>query len=161
MVQTIINIISFIGSIASVVGIYLTYRQVKDTRQIAETTKHAVANAMKDVQRTLTIVEVANHLAIIEQIQNAIRYNKFELALKIMRDLRTSIIQIREAPLLLDTSHYITLSNLIQQLVNDINNVHETLNKPEKLNKEIVIKHFDDLSTQLAEIQAKFKHKTI
>lgn len=116
---------------------------------------------MKDVQRTLTIVEVANHLAIIEQIQNAIRYNKFELALKIMRDLRTSIIQIREAPLLLDTSHYITLSNLIQQLVNDINNVHETLNKPEKLNKEIVIKHFDDLSTQLAEIQAKFKHKTI
>ena len=161
MSQNIINTISIIGSLASVIGIIITYRQVLDTRQATQATNKAVMDAMKDVQRTLTIVEVAHHLAIISQIQTAIIDNKFELALKIMRDLRTSIIEVKETPLLLDTDHYIQLNGHITTLINDINNVHETLQKPDKLNKTVVIKHFDELSAQLAEIQAKFKHNTI
>lgn len=159
MNDTILNWISVFGSLASIVGICLTYRQVKAVKKVADAAKEASELTQQSIFKTLSTVQVTKYCESIFSIQNAINEDEIKLAIHYCHELKTALIELQESLSSLNESRISgDLSVHIQTLGINITNMHKSLpNQKDKLRKEKVVRDLENLHNQMSEILAKLK----
>jgi hypothetical protein len=159
--NTLLNQVGVLGTIASVLGLVLTYIQVLSIKETTVKTKKAVDDSINRVNEILTISELSKGIKNIELIQNSIKSENFDLAEILMKDLKSLLIQtkhIRDFATNTGTGEFQTL---LLNLAMDINNLRQLDNQ-----EGIEIDHFkimsnlDDVSSVLIELENKLKFKT-
>lgn len=163
MADLIINILSCVGSLASITGIVITYRQVKKVRSVAEATKEATEKTQEEVSKTLSIVQVAKYCESISIIQQAITDNEIKLALYLCHELKAALYELQthlqkycEANGLCDFKKH------IQSLGINVTNMTRSLTEgKDKLRRTKIIQDLENLHNQLSALQADYKAQNI
>jgi len=157
--QTIVNFFTLYGTFASLFGIYLTYLQINSVRETNEKTKVAINLSLSRTNQILSISEISKSIKVINEIQNYISYQKYDLALIRLKDLKFSLIQIKynsDLKSLVETEGYI---KLITTLGVDITNIYNQVFLGRvgiDFNK--VNKNLTAIETILSDFENKLKH---
>ncbi|MDE6338552.1 MAG: hypothetical protein K2K97_02045 [Muribaculaceae bacterium] len=144
------------GSWASIEGIAFTLWQVMHIKSTAEATRIATEHTRSEIQNKLNIVQVTEHCATIETIQTALQDREIRLALHLCRELKTSLIELRE---IVADNKVSELGTHIQVMGVDINNMHKSLlNNIDKLGRKKIIEDLEALHNTLTGLQVSLKH---
>ena len=79
----------------AVAGFLVLWVQVRRARGAAEAARQATQDAFSAMSERVTIADLSRIRARIGHVQEALRSNKFEIALIHMQDLRTELVQLR------------------------------------------------------------------
>lgn len=156
--------VSFWGSIASMIGILITIWQTIRIQSNTKATQKAIEETRKELNRTLTVYNVAKHNEMIKRIQDYLRETKPEIALYLLRDLRPALIEIKEDPIFKNTRHLHSMASCIVTMGMDIGNIEKTdfaSQSANALDINRIIINLDELSSILSEVEAKLKHNTL
>lgn len=91
--RSLLEIISAVGSIASLFGLIIAILQIQSVKVISVATQRAVADTKAQLVQNISISDLAQAIKLIEQIQEYLGYSKFELAYVRLQDLRVLLIQ--------------------------------------------------------------------
>lgn len=154
---------SIAGSIASIIGIVLTYRQVKAVKKVADATKESAELTQKSLIRSLSTVRTAKFCESIIIIQDAVKDDEIRLAIHLCHELKTALIELQQSlSTYSENEESGKLSGHIQALGVNITNMHKALpDKKDKLRKSKIIEDLENLHNQMSEMQAKFKLNTV
>lgn len=149
--------LSFLGSLASILGIYLTFRQVKSVRKIAEETR-------KEINKTDAISEIVKCNSLIKEAIPLLKQDNFEIALVKMRDVKDKIIELGIVAELLElgdfeSSFKDTIKRHTEIISHDINAIDDNYKTPHLLNKRIICKSMDELSSFMVETRTRIANK--
>lgn len=168
----VITIISLVGSIASIVGIWFTYKQVVNIKKVTEATKEATEKTQNSIMQTLSIVQVTKYCESIETILESIRDDEFKLAIHLCRELKAVVIELNtnntdvESPFRIPEGDY-NFDEHVKQLGINIQSMEIALPKVKgnkdnkaKLKKDKLIEDFDNLLDSMTELKVKLKNST-
>lgn len=148
---------------ASIIGIVITYHQVKKVRSVAEATKEATEKTQKDVSKTLSIVQVAKYCESISIIQQAITDNEIKLSIHLCHELKAALYELQ-----IHLQRYQADNELcdfkkhIQSLGINVTNMTRSLTEGnEKLRRTKIIQDLENLHNQLSDLQANYKAQNI
>ena len=97
MSSELVNWISIIGSVASLIGLPIAIWQIYKTRRAAEAAKDASLQTQKVISRNLLISDVSTCIKHIEELKSFVRNENYQLALVRVNDLVSQLMQIQEA----------------------------------------------------------------
>ena len=180
VIEWIFSSAGLLGSIASLVGVVMAYRQstaakeaAEHTRTVAEEARRAADATHAEVTRTLSAMNMAKFASIIHEIRGYLGYEKLELANLRMREL---LIELHEIPGLMDEGIRDRLSVYQQTLGSDIIGVERQIDRVRRyasakangsdgemagvpiLDVMMIIGHLEELSEFLVENEAKLKY---
>lgn len=152
----VIEIISLIGSIASCMGIYITYVQMRKVKTISEAT-HSATSAVVSLFR---MVEVTKHCELIKSIQEALRSNHMRLALYQSQQLKSLLIDLLDSISYLETGIPLNFLQERRRILGiDVLNIHQSISEnSQRLDRNRIIKNLELLSDDLQTLQAKLKN---
>ena len=116
MSSELVNWISIIGSLLSLIGVIIALVQISKTRRAAEAAKDAALQTQKDISHNLSISDVSTCLKHLEEIKSFARYEKYEAAQIRSGDLISQLIQIQEILSSSNQAHQIEFDKIISQL---------------------------------------------
>ncbi|MDM1378447.1 hypothetical protein [Myroides marinus] len=156
--RNIINFISFLGTFISFAGLYIAYDQIIDLKQQNEATRNSVEMAVLIINQNEAKSDLVKAIKIIDEIQTSNQYEKYELSLLRMKDLKNILLQ---------TLHnnkikiHIEQSIFKQHLTNigiDIANLNDLIiGRKKGINNAKLNSNLENLSTILNEIDSKLK----
>ncbi len=183
VIEWIFSSAGLLGSIASLVGVVMAYRQstaakeaAEHTRTVAEEARRAADATHAEVTRTLSAMNMAKFASIIHEIRGYLGYEKLELANLRMRELKDVLIELHEIPGLMDEGIRDRLSVYQQTLGSDIIGVERQIDRVRRyasakangsdgemagvpiLDVMMIIGHLEELSEFLVENEAKLKY---
>lgn len=155
----LITYLSLSGSIASIVGILFAIYQILKIKSNAEITRISVEETRNDIERILSIADLAKSNETIKLIQDSIAREKYEIALLRLQELKLMIIEFKEIPLLDVDDFKSKMSDLIIKLGIDIISLHNcVISNDNRFRPEIVLEHLETTSEILTEIKSKLKY---
>lgn len=156
--KTYINIVSIIGFIFSILGLLIAFFQIASVKQIAEDTHEEVTKHIILNNKLLMISDLSSKAAMVNEIQSYLRDNKIEICILRMKDLKISLNSIK------NQEQYSTLfakkkfNDVFLTFNIDLNNIHDLyLNEKYKIDKPLIIKNLEELSTLLLSVEVKLK----
>lgn len=161
MLSTISIGLSEIGSIASLIGIVVAIWQILKTRKSAEAARISANQTKKSVQSLINIVQVTKHCEVIKTAQQAISDNEIRLALHLLHELKSAIIELHMTLSHLGKEQFVSdLQIHITSMGIDIANMQKSLREgSNKLKKEKITSNLENLLSTLTQIQVKLKHE--
>jgi hypothetical protein len=87
--------ITIIGFGLTIIGLILTYYQIRKTRKAAEAAKLAADEAKRNIKHNIYISDISSCLKEIDSLQNLIRNNRIEVSILKIDYIKAKIIQIR------------------------------------------------------------------
>ncbi len=152
-----INLITIIGTLASLIGLIIVYIQVNTLKNQSKVTQEIAEKTRNSLLFFINALDIAKIIRLPQEIQGHNRSGKFELSIMGMHDLKYSLKQILNNPhikLLVNEARY---SKHITDLSVDINNIEKQLSKSsgslsiEKLNGnlEAILNDLQDIDTKL------------
>lgn len=154
--------VSIAGSVASLFGLWLTYRQIKSVKTITEETKTAVDTKIIEINKYLTLADMSRILPLAKEVQTYLLSPlKLELAIVRMRDLKIEIVQLRQNSRVLSEEELSNLSSCINNLGIDIKNISTSIQNKEQLSIEVLVDHIESILTVLADLEGKLKYKEL
>jgi hypothetical protein len=112
----LVNWISIIGSLLSLIGVLIALWQISKTRHAAEAAKDSSLQTQKVISRNLLLSDVSTCTRNIEEIKQFVRIEKYEASLIRTNDLIAQLIQIREMLTNSNQSHQIEFKERLSQL---------------------------------------------
>jgi hypothetical protein len=91
--RSLLEIISAVGSIASLFGLIIAILQIQSVKDITVATQRAVADTKAQLIQNISISDLAQAIKLIEHIQEYLGNSKLELAYVRLQDLRVLLIQ--------------------------------------------------------------------
>ena len=156
--KNIINFISIFGTFLSFFGIVFAFLQLESLKEINTNTNTEVKNSINRINDILSISELSKGIKVIQEIQTSIHNKKYELSLIRMKDLKYILIQTKHNSKLIELTKKDEYEDSIINLSIDINNVSDSLLKPNKaINYSKVNSNLEDLSTKISELENKLK----
>ncbi len=157
-VRNIINFISIFGTFFSLFGIILAFLQLESIKQINTKTNKDVKISLNKINDVLSISEISKAIKIIQEIQSYLHYQKSELCLLRMKDLKQILIQIKHNNYLNDFTNNEDYEKYIVDLSIDINNISDNIFKPNRpVNFSKINSNLEDVSTKLSDFENKLK----
>lgn len=154
------NHLSIIGSIASLFGLWLAYKQIQTIKDITSKTNEAVQSKLKYLNGFLTMADMTRIISSTKEILGYLSSSKMELALLRMRDLRTELVQLRQNKQILGSNDVLlSLNKCVSTLGIDIGNINDSIMKNRSISLETVTSNMDYLLAVLSEIEGKLKYK--
>lgn len=125
--RTTPNIISIIGTLASLVGLGITYVQVKEIKSISEANKLAINETKKEINFVLSLSESVLISNRIRETQGYLRDNKLDLALLRMQDLKNHLVHFKGIKKINKIISYEMFISLISDITIDISSLSDSL----------------------------------
>ncbi|MEA5258970.1 hypothetical protein VB264_14335 [Arcicella aquatica] len=162
--RTLINILSITGTLASLVGLAITYIQVKEIKSISEANKEVITETKESINFVLLLADSVHVSHLIEEIQRYLREDKLDLALVRMKDLKKYLISFKlterfkknismpkiNSKLISLTTHINNISDVVSKTVSDIQIDTQAINQDLELLLELII-----------EFEQKTKHEKL
>ncbi|MCD8413700.1 hypothetical protein [Tenacibaculum finnmarkense] len=153
-----VNFISIFGTFLSFFGIVFAFLQLESIKEINTNTHKEVKASISRINDILSISELSKGVKIIQEIQTSIQNKKYELSLIRMKDLKYILIQTKHNSKLIEYTKKEEYENSIINLSIDINNVSDSILKPNKtVNYSKVNSNLEGLSTKISELENKLK----
>lgn len=158
--RTFINYLNIVGLIIGIIGIIIAYIQILSIKQVTLAIKKEVTDSLNKNKSILLISDISKKVSMITEIQGFIRFNKIEMCVLRMKDLKL---------LLSDLNTYKEFSSLVnkKEFTNsfsdfhiDLENFHKSLlNDKNKIDKEKINANLEKLSTLLIDVEFKLKRQ--
>jgi hypothetical protein len=156
--QTIINLVTILGTYVSIFGLFVAYIQILSVKKIAEFTEQKMQETKERINLILSVSDISKAVKITEEAQMFLKYKSYPLALLRLKDLKSVIIQASTIPGLnhfIETEHYQILKS---KLFDDINNLSDfTSEHKKKINFSIINSDLEQISSILFEFENHLK----
>ncbi|MFN5942510.1 MAG: hypothetical protein ACK44S_04915 [Bacteroidota bacterium] len=158
--QNMINGITVLGTYLSLLGIVISYFQIKSVKDINEKTKTAIEKSLQRLNQLVVVADLSKAIKIIEEIQQFIQQKNYAIVLIRMKDLKSILIQAKHNEEANKLIEYESFCINLNELIVDIKNMHEftTGYKKTNLNFSKITNHLEDLSTTLTAFEHKLKN---
>ena len=93
--QNMINGITVLGTYLSLLGIVISYFQIKSVKDINEKTKTAIEISLQRLNQLVVVADLSKAIKIIEEIQQFIQQKNYAIVLIRMKDLKSILIQAK------------------------------------------------------------------
>lgn len=163
--NTISKWASIIGTEATIIGLALTLVQLKAVKDTAEATNVEVANAVRRsqdrIRDVLSVSDFTSTLRIIDIIDSYIKDNKFELAVSKLKEVQKTLIIVRSTDdFVKNIDKKVDLSDIINSLNLDINNLFENIDTPKNIQKSEIWPRLRIISDIIISIESYLKNKS-
>lgn len=127
--RTTINFLSVTGTFASLVGLAITYVQVKEIKSISESNKTVIDETKESINNVLLLSDSVHVSHIINETQGYLSNEEtINLALLRMKDLKRHLIHFKGFDKFTEKTRKNTLNQMIVDLTNDTRNLFDKLN---------------------------------
>lgn len=155
----LINIISTVGSIASLTGIAIAYTQIISVKKISESSNIAIQSAISELVKSFSISDLSRSVKLVQEIQSLLRGDKMESSLLRMKDLKSMIIQIKHVEILKEKYDFEEYKKSLTNLNIDMANINALLIKHKTgVNIQKINNNLEDISTFLNELENIIKY---
>jgi hypothetical protein len=136
-----INLISLVGSFASVYGICVGVLQIISVKKSIGLTNTAISSTVEKIETSLTISELSSASKLIEEIQAYLTANEYSVSLVRLKDLKEIIIE---------HSFRITeFDKLIPIITDDVNNLSKKVNESKKIRVQKIRENLETIKTEI------------
>lgn len=158
--KKILDYIAYFGTYLSIFGLIITFSQILSVKEISEETAKKIEESMLKTFKLLSVAEISRSIQLIQEIQNYLRYDRLEAALIRMKDLKNSIIQLKQnenfSSVLNNQKYKSHLTNLSIETINVNQHISGT---KIGINKNKIIGSLEEFENFLVEIEGKLKFK--
>ena len=123
--QNMINGITVLGTYLSLLGIVISYFQIKSVKDINEKTKTAIEKSLQRLNQLVVVADLSKAIKIIDEIQQYIVHEYYQIALIRMKDLKSILIQAKHNEEANKLIEYESFCINLNELIVDIKNMHE------------------------------------
>lgn len=153
----ILTWISAVGSIASIIGIIVTFLQVRTVKKIT-------ADTHREISKTDAVADISKCNALVKESLALLMRDDIATALSKMRDVKDMIIKLKIVAGQFDLGEYekefeSDIKLRIKALHDNINTIDNNHSTPQLLNKSVICKAMDELSSFIVELQARITNK--
>lgn len=125
--RTLINILSIIGTIASLVGLGINYIQLREVKNISEANNKVIKETKESINYVLLLSDSGSVSHLIGDVQGYLREDKLELALVKMKDLKKYLISFKHLEKFKKNNSNSKISSNLTNLSTHINNISDNL----------------------------------
>jgi len=161
--RTTINIISVIGTMASLFGLAIAFIQIIALKEISVVTQTTISETKNKLMLGISISDVTEALSLVSEIDGFIGNQKYEIArLKIM-DLREKLIQFKSSEEFKLIVQEVRIKEIIETLNLQISILYNVVFSEieVKFNSEDVNSQLQEVATYLTDFKNKIKYKTV
>ncbi len=157
--QNMINGITVFGTYFSVFGIFISYLQIKSAAAINIETKYAIEKSLEKMNQLILVADLSKANKIIDEIQQYIVHEYYQIALIRMKDLKSILIQAEQNKDIYSAITDDCFTNNLGILKADIISLHQytTGIKKSGLNFSKISIHLEELSTTLTAFEHQLK----
>lgn len=161
--RTTINIISVIGTMASLFGLAIAFIQIIALKEISVITQTTISDTKNKLMLGISISDVTEALSLVSEIDSFIGNQKYEIArLKIM-DLREKLIQFKSSEEFKLIVQEVRIKEIIETLNLQISILYNVVFSEieVKFNSEDVNSQLQEVATYLIDFKNKVKYQTV
>jgi len=154
-----INFITFFGTYISLFGIFISYIQIKSVAAINIETNQAIGKSLEKMNQLILVADLSKANKIIDEVQQYIVHEYYQIALIRMKDLKSILIQAEQNKDIYATMLDNCFTNNLDTLKADIISLHQftTGFKKSGLNFSKISIHLEELSTSLTAFEHQLK----
>ena len=156
----VLSVLSAAGSIASLVGIVMTYRQAARAKTAARSAAEAAATVRSRHNREYSITTIASLIETIELVRQYLLKKQYPSAETKMRDIQKRIIEIREVPGMAVHYNPDDLNPMLDKLRGDIHSISIIEVGENRLKTDSVLENLNNIDIFFESLQAKLKYKS-
>lgn len=161
--RTTVNIISVIGTMASLFGLAIAFIQIIALKEISVITQTTISDTKNKLMLGISISDVTEALSLVSEIDSFIGNQKYEIArLKIM-DLREKLIQFKSSDEFKLIVQEVRIKEIIETLNLQISILYNVVFSEIELkfNSEDVNSQLQEVATYLTDFKNKIKYQTV
>lgn len=159
--RTLINVLSVLGSVASLFGIAIAVLQTWSARLTAEDTRKIASDTRSEVRIRFANAEVAKAMPLIREIQAYLQSQKVEPALIRYRELKEVLIQFGNDDVLSELNRSLRDDQLIREIDVRIEALSDALLRNTELDFGDMLRQMEGLSNILARFEQKLQNKSL
>ncbi len=160
--RILVNYITIIGTITSVVGLILVYFQVRSLRDTTKETEKAVKESLKKTNQFISIADLSRAVRIVAEIQDSIRRRDYRLAQLRMRDLRDGLVQLENIVSAEFPQETRTYKIHLEEFNVDLTSLNAYFSEKDEINRagfNNIINNLEKMSTLLNHYEGRLKFR--
>lgn len=159
--KTLLNIISVIGTFASVFGVLIAYLQILSLKSTSESIGKAVSSSTHRLNTLLSVSDLAKSNKLIEEIQLLLQSDKYTASLIRFKDLKEVLIQANYNKDLREFTTTADYKSIIVDTSIDINTLNDyILEVKTKINIAKIIANLENTRTKVIEFENELKYNS-
>ena len=161
--KTTINVISVIGTMASLFGLAIAFIQIIALKEISVITQTTISDTKNKLMLGISISDVTEAISLVSEIDSFIGNQKYEIARLKIIDLREKIIQFKSS----EEFKLIVKESRIKEIIETLNIQISILYNivfseiEVKFNSEDVNSQLQEVATYLTDFRNKIKYQTV
>lgn len=156
--RSLINILSIIGVVLSVLGIWIAYFQILSIKAITLATQKEVKESISQNNKIHMLADLSRKVAIIDEIQGFLKSDRIDMCILRMKDLKIVLNSLRNQEVYYNLFSKQEFKTAFEDFNIDLDNFQKsTLNEKFKLNKGKILINLEALSTMLLTAETKLK----
>lgn len=158
MLSTVADIVSLVGFPLALLGLWISFREIKKSKTVVDATKSAVERVRSDISLINTVSEFSEAISILDELKRLIRHNTFAPLPDRLTQARLLLILIRAKTKGLSPEQSTCFQNAISDLsilekkIDDIISKNVPLKNASSVNENIS-NHVDNLYVVLISIK--------
>lgn len=162
MATNILSIVSFIGSVASCIGLWFSWYQIRKMRSATEASIKATNDAIAKLNREHSIAELAKHAQLAMRIRTYLSIKEYITASLLLTDLRHQSQTFIHIPQLQEYINTRELESYLAAIDRDIIKLdqHSSIKPMLDADMELVFYNLNNLDIFLTNLENKLKYST-
>ncbi len=160
--KSIVNIVNIVGTVFSIVAFIIAIIQLNSIKKISIITNSTIEETKNKLKNSFSISDVSRGIKIIQEIQNYMSTDKYELARMRLQDLKPILIQLEQSVefvSIFDSKD--SYENSVLEIEVNISNFYDVIQGKRKINIGKLKLTLEKLSSVLIKYEQKLKFKTI
>jgi hypothetical protein len=137
----LLNLLSLLGSFASVYAIGVGVIQIISVKKNISLTKTAITSTVDKIENILTVSELSSAPKLIEEIQAYLMADEYSVSLVRLKDLKEIIIE--------NSYNYIEFNKLIPIITEDVNNLSKKVNEAKNIKIQKIRENLETIKTEI------------
>ena len=139
-----INMISILGTYASLFGIFLGVVQILNVKESIKFTNAAVSQTIAKIDRIYSISELSAAIKLVEEIEAYLLSHKYEMSLVRIKDLKKIVIEY--------SYNFYELNKCIPIITSDVSNLTNFVFGGSRIKIPVIIDNLENISSILIKI---------
>lgn len=162
--KDLINVLSIIGTMASVFGLTIAYIQIIAIKEISVVTQMTIHDTKDKLILGLSISDVTEAIEVIGEIETNIGLQKYEIARMKIKVIKEKLIQFKTSTEFIKIVPEIRIKEIIEFLDIQSTNLYLIIYNEGgevKYDSEPINKYLQDISTYLNDFKSRIKYNTV
>lgn len=153
--KPLLDIVSAIGSIASLIGLPIAILQIKSVKDMTAATRTAVEDTKAQLDLNLSISDLSKAIKLAEQIQVYLGHQKYEMAHTRLQELRALLVHFRGNTTFVKQTNQEEYANRLKDIGIHIINLYDAVFKERVIRIAVINRTLESV----IEMLIAFEHK--